>query len=62
MHRGMTHVEHIISRYAVNERVTGRGGVTESRTVNRLKGRGEGYCIDHLFVVGWITMRECIHP
>jgi len=49
---GMTHMEHVISRYAVYEGVSGRGGVTEAPIVNRRKERCEGHCIDHLLVFG----------
>ena len=36
----------------VYERVSGRGGVTEARIVNRRKERYEGHCTDHLLVFG----------
>jgi hypothetical protein len=49
---GMTHMAHVISRYTECERVSGRGGVTEARIVNRRKERCEGHCIDNLLVFG----------
>jgi hypothetical protein len=51
MHRGMTHVQRIISRYAVYVRVSGRGVVMGAR-INRWKEGGEGHCSGHLLVFG----------